>query len=113
GLAEWVTWDSDPARQARLADIVPRLAAAAVVVKLLLAGWLLRSLHRRGEGEAATARRLIGGWLAAAVVLFSVLSSFVPSSLLSASSLALCVILFLPLARLAAGPAALAWNRCR
>jgi hypothetical protein len=113
GLAEWVHWDSDADRRARLAEVIPRWATAAVVVKLLAAGWLLRALCRRGEIAAAAAGRLLGAWVAAAAALFAVLAWFVPSSLVPVYRLALGVVLFVPLARLAAAPLALAWNRHR
>jgi hypothetical protein len=113
GLAEWVHWDSDPARRARLLEWLPRVAAAVVVVKLLVAGWLLRVLCGRGKVEAITAGRLLGGWVLAAITLFALLVWVVPSGLVPVYGLALGVILFLPLARLAVAPLALAWNRHR
>jgi hypothetical protein len=57
--------------------------------------------------------RLLGLWLGAALGLVAVLVWLIPSNYLPLYSAALGVVLFLPLARLAAAPLALAWNRHR
>jgi hypothetical protein len=51
--------------------------------------------------------------LLAAAGLFAVLACFVPPGLVLLYGLALGVVLFLPLTRLAVAPLALAWNRHR
>jgi hypothetical protein len=89
------------------------LAPVAVALKLLLAGWALRALHRR---RLAAPRALVG-WLAAWVVLIAALLGalawLVPPGLVSLPALALAAALLVPLARLALAPLALEWNRHR
>jgi hypothetical protein len=98
---------------AALLGLLPWLAGAAVLLKLLLAGGLARALRRRG----LVARRTLLGWLIAwslAVLgLFAALAVLVPARLAPRPYLALGVVLVLPLARLAAAPLALHGNRHR
>ena len=75
--------------------------------------WALRALHRRGELGARTAARIVGAWCLVAALLFAVLSWAVPPGYVSASELAVGVVLFVPLARLAVAPLAFGWNRHR
>jgi hypothetical protein len=110
---EWVMWNADPARRERLLDALPWIAAGAVALKFLLAAWALWALHRRGELGTRALAGLVGAWLLTAASLFALLLSLVPSDLVPAHSLALAVVLIVPLARLAAAPLALAWNRHR
>jgi hypothetical protein len=119
-LGFWVTlclagpWVYDRAEyHATLLGLLPWLGGAAVLLKLLLAGWLARAL--RGRGLVAT--RTLLGWLAAwslaALGLFAALALLTPAAQVPRPYLALGVVLVLPLARLAAAPLALHANRHR
>ena len=112
-LYEWTSWKAEPARYDQLAVVIPWVVGLLIVVKVFVAGWLLRALVRRGEVGAGTAGRLLGGWLVAAGALFGLLAWLVPPEFLPVYGLALGVVLFLPLTRLTAAPLALAWNRHR
>ena len=68
-------------------------------------------LCRRGEVRAAAAVKLSAAWAAAVAALFAGLAWLVPPTVVPTYGLALGVVLFVPLARLAAAPLALAWNR--
>ena len=106
-------WNADPARRERFLDALPWVAGGAVVLKFLLAAWALRALCRRGELKPGAVAKLLGVWGLVAVGLFGLLLWLVPSGLVPAYGLALGVVLFVPLARLAVAPLALAWNRHR
>lgn len=112
-LAEYVLWNADVGRRERMLEWLPDAIVAAVVLKFLLAGWALRALVRRGHVSAGAAVRFAGVWLVATATLFAGLAWFVPPSLVPAHWLAVGVLLFVPLARLAAAPLAVAWNRHR
>ncbi len=92
---------------------LPYILAVAVLLKLLLAGWFARRLWRRGLVGSGVLATAAAGWLLAAVVGFALLIRFVPPDAASLVVLALGVVLFLPLGRLAAAPLALASNRHR
>jgi hypothetical protein len=113
GLYEWTTWNAYPDRRDRIFDALPWVAGTAVGLKLLAAGLALRALLRRGEVAPRVLARLLGLWLLTAATLFALLAWVVPSDQVPRYGLALGVVLFLPLARLAAAPLALAWNRHR
>jgi hypothetical protein len=112
-LMEWVAWDADPDHRERLRVWLPRVAAGLVAAKLVAAGWVLRVGVGRGRWTPAAAGTLAAAWVVTTAVLFAGLAWLVPPSLVAASGLALAVALFLPLARPAAAPLALAWNRHR
>lgn len=112
-LAEWVLWDSDPVRREKLRVWLPRVMVATVGVKVLVTAWLLWVGVRRGQVKPAAAGKLFVAWALAAAGLFAALAWVVPPSLVTVYGLALAVALFLPLARLAGAPLALAWNRHR
>ncbi|HEX5272829.1 MAG TPA: hypothetical protein VFW33_20165, partial [Gemmataceae bacterium] len=97
----------------RLWGVLPWWAGAAALVKLLIAAGLGRVLLRRGLIEPGALARVVAVWVVAAVALFglargSVLFDDTPVLLLASGA-----VLVLPLARLAAAPLALAWNRHR
>lgn len=104
-FAEWVQWNSDPARRERLLDALPWVAGGAVGVKLLAAAWF--------ASRAGGAIRPVAAWAIAATGLAGVLAWLVPPALVPAYGVVLGVVLLLPLARLTAAPLALAWNRHR
>jgi hypothetical protein len=93
--------------------LVPWLAGALVLFKLLLAGWAFHAVRRRRLLAPRALACLVGLWLLVAVGLFGLLSYLVPAELAPAHYLALGVVLLLPLARLLVAPLALAWNRHR
>jgi hypothetical protein len=97
----------------RLREALPWWAGTAVLLKLLASAWALRALVRRELLEARTLKRLLGGWLLAAAALFALAYAVVPSEAVSLPLLAFGVVLCLPLARIAAAPLALEWNRHR
>jgi hypothetical protein len=113
GLVEWAVWNADTQRRQQVLDALPWVAGTLVGLKLVLAGWALRVLNRRGQLPAAALVRLLGTWLLVAGSLFGFLVWLFPSDAVPAYGLALGVVLFVPLARMAAAPLALAWNRHR
>ncbi len=92
---------------------LPYILAVAVLLKLLLAGWFARRLWRCGLVGPGVLATTAAGWLLVAVGGVALLSRFVPPDAASLVVLALGVVLFLPLGRLAAAPLALAGNRHR
>ena len=112
-LALLVHWVSErPERLAALRTALPYVAAGAVLLKLLLAGWLTRALLRRGIVRLRTLALAAVAWASVAVgavVLLRLVSPDWPSYL----ALVLGVMLVLPLNRFAAAPLALELNRHR
>jgi hypothetical protein len=107
---------------------------AAVLVKGTAAAVLARALVRRGLLTRAALAKILGAWMAAVVGLFLVLyalypsdpdweyglrawvqllDALVPTDLGPAGQVAVVAVLLVPLARLAAAPLALDWNRHR
>ena len=85
----------------------------AVALKLLAGGWIVRRLLCRGLIGKAELARLLGGWLLAAVVLSAFAAVVLAPGWESLPLVAGVTVLCLPLARLAAAPLALEWNRHR
>lgn len=112
-MYEVTMWQADPTRKERFLDVLPWVAGVAVVVKFLTAGWFAKVLVDRGELARSSVIRIAIGWLLAAVTLFALLVWLAPADFAPTYGLALGAILFLPLARLAAAPLALGWNRHR
>jgi hypothetical protein len=108
---EWTLWNVDEARRERILDALPWIAGVAVALKFLLAAWALRTLRRRGELDTAAVAKLLGLWCVVAAGLFALFAWLAPPGLVPTYALALGVVLFVPLARLALAPLALAWNR--
>jgi hypothetical protein len=84
-----------------------------VLLKLTAAAVVLRALVRRGLLEARTLAKLLGLWLLLVGGLFALAYLVIPAGAVPAVLLACGVVLSLPLARVAAAPLALAWNRHR
>lgn len=103
-FAEWAQWNADAARRERLLDWLPWAAGAAVAVKLLAAAWFARR---------AAVWPVVGAWAVGVAVLSALLVWLVPPALVPTYGLVVGVVLAVPLARLAAAPLALAWNRHR
>jgi hypothetical protein len=112
-MYEWTLWGVDPVRTQRIIDALPWLAGVAIAAKLLLAGWCLRRLHRRGDLSARGLRAIPVAWLAAVAVLFALLMWLVPEGFVPRYGLAFAAVLAVPLARLVLAPLALASNRHR
>jgi hypothetical protein len=89
------------------------LAAAVVVLKLVAAGWVLRVVSRRGLMPARFPAVLVAVWAAVVVGLTALLCVLVSGEWVPAHLLALGVILFVPLTRVAVAPLAVEWNRHR
>lgn len=112
-LTQAVRWMDRAQFSATLWDTLSWWAAGAVLLKLLAAGVVLHALLRSGLVEARTLTKLLGVWLLLAGGLFALASAVVPAGAIPASLIARGVVLALPLARLAAAPLAMAWNRHR
>jgi len=89
------------------------IAAVLVCLKLSAAVWIAMRLRDR---RLLSDRRLVIGavcWDVAVFAFYGLLVWIVPAMLVGRSVLALIAILEVPLARVAAAPLALAWNRHR
>ena len=89
------------------------IAAVLVCIKLTAAVWIAIRLH---DKQLLSDRMLIIGavcWDVAVFALYGLLVWIVPLTLIGSYVLALVAILEVPLARIAAAPLALAWNRHR
>ncbi len=112
-MYEMTLWNADLARRERILDALPWVVGTVVVLKFIAAGYSLTLLCRHKEIGSTQLGVLLGVWLLVAVTLFGLLAWLIPSSVMPRYGLALGVVLFLPLARLAVAPLALAWNRHR
>jgi hypothetical protein len=89
------------------------LAKAAVVLKLAAAGWVLRIVARRRLMPAWFPDVLVAGWAAVVVGLTALSWTLFGNDWVPPNLLALGVILFVPLTRIAIAPLAVEWNRHR
>jgi hypothetical protein len=110
---EWTLLNADPVRRERFLDLLPWVAAGAVLVKFALAGWIIAILHRREELDRPILAGLMTLWLVAALSLIALFAWLLSTEQAPAYAIALAVVLILPLARPLAAPLALAWNRHR
>jgi hypothetical protein len=94
-------------------DALTGWAAGAVLLKLLAAAAVLAALVRQGLVGARPLAKGLACWLLLAGGLFVLARTVVPAGSVPTSLIACGVVLALPLARLAAAPLALAWNRHR
>ncbi|MEO8383262.1 MAG: hypothetical protein ABI779_26635 [Acidobacteriota bacterium] len=98
---------------AKLWAALPWILWTLVVLKLVAAAWVAIRLHDRG---LVSDRTLLAGavcWDVAVFALYALLVWMTPALIVRRDALALLAILAVPLARLAAAPLALAWNRHR
>jgi polyhydroxybutyrate depolymerase len=105
----WVS--GDRAAIAEVWNALPWIATVLAALKLTAASWV--TVRLCGE-RLVSDRSLIlaaAGWAAAALALAGVLGWIVPALFLPRHLLALVAILAVPLARIAAAPLALVWNR--
>lgn len=112
-LFEWILLNADPVRQERILQWLPWAAGGAVVLKVVVSGWAVRVLLRRGELQAGALVQLLGLWLVVAAGLFSASVWLISSDQVPLYGLALGAVLFVPFGRLALAPLALGWNRQR
>ncbi|HKB47693.1 MAG TPA: hypothetical protein VKC57_08355, partial [Ktedonobacterales bacterium] len=113
-LGPIVEWISDtPSVQRALWNDLPLILAALVGLKMSTAAWIATRLDRsRLLGDRAL---VLGAacWCVAVLALYAVLVWFFSTPFVARYVLALIAILAVPLARIAAAPLALAWNRHR
>src|SRR5262245_36366837 len=112
GLLGWWLWQH-PDHLAALSAALPSLGAAAVVLKLVLAGVLWRALWRRRLVRPRTLLLSAAAWATVAATSVILLGRLVPPELASPSALTLGTLLALPLNGFALAPLALEWNRHR
>jgi hypothetical protein len=93
--------------------VLPTLLGVVVFCRLLLAAWALQQALRQGLLQPQTVARWAAGWVLLASVLFGLFAWAVPPELVPRYYLAYGVLFALPMARLAAAPLTLAWNRHR
>jgi hypothetical protein len=100
-------------------DYIIEWATAALLMKLLLAGWAFRHGYQRGLISGAGIAGLIGSWWVTVGCAFLALYLVFPENADDKAyreyvrNCALAVGLFCPLFRIALAPMALAWNRHR
>lgn len=111
-LMQWGWIDSDPVRRERFLELLPWVVGGLVAVKIVLAWRALGASVSRGLVDAGGVARHAAGWALGTGVLIAVLVRF-GSHLGPWYWLAVAAVLFVPLARPAAAPLALAWNRHR
>ncbi len=93
--------------------LLPWLAGAAFLLKILAAAWSLHALRRRRLIPSGVLRAMLAIWLALAAALFAALYALLPDTWFSVPGVVLGIVLLLPLTRLALAPLALSWNRHR
>jgi hypothetical protein len=93
--------------------VVPWLLGAAVLLKVLVAGWALVRGRRLGLWPGPALAGVLGTWLLTAGGLLILLSWLVPADRFPPHVLALGVLACVPLARILAAPLALEWGRHR
>jgi hypothetical protein len=92
-----------------LLTYLPWLLAVLLLLKLVLSGWIIRELHRRHLASRKSIRDALAVWATACAVLVAIVYCFVTVT----PTIALGVVLSVPLARIAAAPLALHFNRHR
>ena len=99
--------------QARLLNSLPSIVATLVALKMLAAAVVAGRLTRSGLLSDRALVAGAAGWVAVVFALYGVLGWLVAGPLVPRYFLLLLAILAVPLARVAAAPMALAWNRHR
>lgn len=102
-----------PEAMKRAMEFVPHVLAVAVALKAIAAAKLLRALWRRKMINGEQLEVILSGWLLVSMVVFAVLAGAIPSERLSIVAKVLLAMHLVPLARLAAAPLAVEWNRHR
>jgi hypothetical protein len=109
--ATWI-YKTPETHKATLA-VLPWVLATVIVCRLLLALFALRQVVRNGLLAPPTVARWLAIWLLFAAALFGLLALSVLADRVAMHYLAFAVLSAMPMARLAATPLALAWNRHR
>jgi hypothetical protein len=110
-IVEWIV--DTPSAQRALWNALPLTLAGLVGLKMSAAAWIATRLDR---SRLLGARALVLGaacWVLAVLAVYGVLVWFFSTPFIARYELALIAILVVPLARIAAAPLALAWNRHR
>lgn len=110
-VLQWI--DRSAAARSWLWDAIPWILAALVTIKVCAAGWVAVRLY---DARLVRDRMLLGGaagWLLIVLAVYGMLVWLVDTPLFPSYVLLLAAILMTPLARVAAAPVALAWNRHR
>ncbi len=110
-LAGWIL--QHPETHDAVLAVLPAILGATIIVRLLIAAWALRQVIRRGLVQPSTAARWLIAWFLLASLLFALLAWSVPTERVPVYYLAFAVVFAMPMARLAASPLVLAWNRHR
>ncbi len=110
-LADW--FRQRPETHETVFAVLPWLLGTLVICRLLIVAWALRQVLRRRLLRPRTVARWIGGWLLLASILFAMLAWAIPAKMVPMGYIAFIVLFAMPMARLAAAPLALAWNRHR
>jgi hypothetical protein len=92
-----------------LLTYLPWLLGIALLIKLLVGGWIIRELRRLRLASHQEIRLTLGIWAAACVALFAIVTCLANIT----PTIALSIVLAVPLARIVAAPLALHRNRHR
>jgi hypothetical protein len=92
-----------------LMTYLPWFLAVLFTVKLATAGWIMRELRRRGLVSTKLIQKSLAMWAAVCLVLIAMAACLINVSL----TLVLGIGMAVPIARIAAAPLALHWNRHR
>jgi hypothetical protein len=109
---DMLTYDP-PEIHESLLGLLPSVLTVLILARLLLAGWALREVLRRGLVQSRTVGRWLAVWLLTASALFILLSLAVRTEHMPVYYVAFAVLVAMPMVRLTAAPLALAWNRHR
>ncbi|HET6575996.1 MAG TPA: hypothetical protein VFG68_20515 [Fimbriiglobus sp.] len=94
-------------------ELLPWLLATAVGLKFAAAVAAVRGLRRKRLVADRTLATLAGVWVAVYAALFGLFARVVPGEVVATSTLAMAIVVLMPLARVSALPLALDWNRHR
>jgi hypothetical protein len=107
GVGAWL--HKHPERRPDLMEWLPWLLGVALIVKLIVTARIVVAIRQYGILSTRTLLRCSAVWLAGCVVLFLTGTFFISSSFMLAGT----AMLMMPLARIAAAPLALHYNRHR
>ena len=102
-----------PEVQTLLWSLTPWLIGLVLVIKLVVAVYVVYSLVRSRLATPAAAGLMIGAWGLIAAVLCLIAVWLIPGQLFSVSGALAAVVLSVPFSRLAGAPLTLEWNRHR
>ena len=112
-----VWWGDHPRSRGSFAAVwaprIPWLLAGCFAIKLWLAAWLTWQARSRQLIDSRTILRYLGFWIVATGILIALAWQISPRVIWLRDTLFLAAFLVLPLARIAAAPLAIAWNRHR